>query len=181
MGGMTFVTNGTGKTLNEAYKKAVEEAREEHGHEEGYSGAINSTDSLYDLTKKYKESKMPLPGFIDRYINADTGTCFAVCTQEYKPSKRKTLTKVEHVVNKGTMKWLLKYVVGTFDGDLESFDTKGKAVEFARKYSEKHNCRTTIHMTKVLEKGSTLVAKVDYLYPKDEKMGKWVFFGVARY
>ena len=46
MGAYDFGTARVTKTPKEAYKKAVEEALYEHGHD-GYNGTISTTDSYY--------------------------------------------------------------------------------------------------------------------------------------
>ena len=43
MGAINFDRASYGKTLKEAYERACEDATNEVGHQEGYSGDINST------------------------------------------------------------------------------------------------------------------------------------------
>lgn len=61
MGRQRFHTVGCGMTQQEAFNNAVENANEEHGHQEGYSGAINSYDGsgleVKCLVKPVKASK----------------------------------------------------------------------------------------------------------------------------
>lgn len=45
MGACDFSTYGSGKTLDEAYKNAVDAALYEHGHD-SYNGTISTTDSV---------------------------------------------------------------------------------------------------------------------------------------
>ena len=182
MGGLTFTTRQKGKDLDSAYKRAVDEAREEHGHEQGYSGAINSTYGVVDITPSYKNSKLSLPQFIDEKLrNCSKGQCYAICTQEPVKNNNKIKTQVEHIVNKGTMKWLLKYAVYEYGDPMRSFPTKGQAVSFARAHTEKTGRSTNVVMEKVLEKGSPTVAMITYKKSSTEKLGEWVFFGITPY
>jgi hypothetical protein len=86
---------------------------------------------------------------------------------------------VEHIVEKGTKKWILKYSVKSYDGVISSHLTKGDAVKAARIYTEKYLSPTAVHMTKTLEKGKTEVAKITYKKSTTERDGQWVFFGYA--
>ena len=86
---------------------------------------------------------------------------------------------MEHIVEKGTKKWELKYVVQTYDGVISSHATKGDAVKAARVYTEKYLSTSTVHMKKVLAKGKTEVAKITYKTSPKEKDGEYVFFGYA--
>jgi|TARA_R110000744_G_C19203801_1_gene545269 hypothetical protein len=43
---IAVVKIGVYNNANEAYREAQEEADEEYGHQQGYSGEINSTDSI---------------------------------------------------------------------------------------------------------------------------------------
>ena len=51
MGIANFATTATGKTMKEAFNKAVEQAQHEHGHG-GYTGTIAEKSSVIDLTAK---------------------------------------------------------------------------------------------------------------------------------
>lgn len=51
----------TGRTIEEAYGRALRNATEENGHQEGYSGAINSKDfgySLVELPARFTYAKL---------------------------------------------------------------------------------------------------------------------------
>jgi hypothetical protein len=65
------------------------------------------------------------------------------------------------------------------DNPLGSFDTKGEAVEHARKRTEKTRQTTTINMERVMEDGNARVAKITYKHSSNEKEGKYVFYGWA--
>ena len=50
MGAVSFERFGFGKTANEAYKEAREEAESYSGHRDGYSGDLNSKSGFTEVT-----------------------------------------------------------------------------------------------------------------------------------
>jgi len=180
MGAIQFIEKVRAKSLSEAYKKAVADAEDEHGHEEGYSGAINCADSPSDVTRYYENSKQPLSKYIDAMIeNAGKRDCFGICLEQPKSNTNKIKTQVENIPTKGTQKWILQYVVYDYEDRIKSFPTKGLAVSCARAYTEKTLKRTSIVMEKTLEKGSSTVARITYKRSDNEKEGLYVLFGLA--
>jgi hypothetical protein len=182
MGSQSFTTYARGKNANDAYNRAVEDATEEYGHQEGYSGAINSSGGFRDITKEFKNSKKNLNQFVDEQIDKLTkfDGARAICIEEPRSNDNKIKTQVEHIVTPGTKKWVLMYVVYCSGERTMSAPTKGEAVKIARQYSEKNQCTTTIKMERVLEKKDhALVAKVTYKKSSNEREGKWIFFGWA--
>jgi len=182
MGSSWFQTQSKGKTVQQAYNKAVDRADDEYGHQEGYSGQINSTSGCRDVTKEFIASKKS----IEQYMNeaADRLTkhqgAQAICIQEPIENKNKTKSQVEHIVTPGTKKWVLTYIVYGGESRIASAVTKGDAVKRARAYSEKNQCTTTIKMERCLNNAShALVAKVTYKPSTTERDGRWVFFGWA--
>ena len=183
MGANFFKTYGTGKSVKDAYSAAVEDADERYGHQEGYSGEINSSSGFRDVTKEFKASGKSMSQFIEEQSDKLTKHqgAQAICIQEPRENTNKIKTQVDHIVTPGTKKWVLKYVVYSWDNQIGSFNTKGEAVEKARQYTEKTQNSTNIVIEKRLEKGSTIVAKVTYKKASDERDGKWLFFGWASY
>lgn len=182
MGSQSFTTYARGKNANDAYNRAVEDANDEYGHQEGYSGAINSSGGFRDITKEFKASKKNMDKFIDEQIESLTkfDGARAICVEEPIGNTNVIKTQVEHVVTPGTKKWVLTYVVYQGDSRIASAITKGDAVKRAREYSEKNQCTTTIKMERRLEKDShALVAKVTYKKATKERDGRWIFFGWA--
>lgn len=192
MGACQFKVRSTGKTVEEAYRRACEIAEDECGHQDGYNGTISTTHSFRDETETYKKSKFfntsgGLSDDVSAYIynrfdshSMSKRDCSAICVLKPIANKNKTKSQVEHVVTPGTKKWVLKYVV--YDNDLQmvtSCDTKGEAVKKAREYTERHQSSTHICMEKVLEKGSKKVAKITYKKATNERDGEWIFFGYA--
>jgi hypothetical protein len=181
MGACQFKVRSTGKTADEAYRNACDDAEEEYGHQEGYNGTISTTPGFRDETEAYKKSKFDdVYAYIrNRFDTMNKYDCSAICVCQPVGNKNKTKSQVEHVVTPGTKKWVLKYVVQRGDHVIGSWNTKGDAVKDARKYTEKHQVPTTILMKKFLEKGDNLVAKITYKKATNERGGEWVFFGYA--
>jgi hypothetical protein len=183
MGSQVFQTYSRGRDVRDAYSRAVEDANDEYGHQEGYSGQINSSGGMGgDLTKEFRASNKSLSQFIDEQLEKLTkfSGARAICIEEPRSNDNKIKTQVEHIVTPGTKKWVLMYVV-YFSGErVMSAPTKGEAVKIARQYSEKNQCTTMIKMERVLEKKDhALVAKVTYKKSSTEREGKWIFFGWA--
>lgn len=179
MGGVNFRLTMSGFSVRQAFDTAVEEAIDEEGNNP-YNGTISTTDYQGDLTEKFKKSGKSLNEFINEFLHlCNKRECYSICISSPEKDGGKTKTKVEHIVTPGTKKWVLKYVVYCFreDKNVGSYDTKGAAVDAARKYTEKTMFPTTIEMQKKLEKGTTEVARVTY--KGKDKEGKWVFFGTA--
>ena len=181
MGACQFKVRSTGKTVEEAYKRACEVAEDEYGHQDGYNGTISTTHSFRDETEAYNKSKFDdTYAYIrNRFDNMNKYDCSAICVCKPVANKNKTQSQVEHIVTPGTKKWVLKYVVQRGDHVIGAWNTKGDAVKDARKYTEKHQVPTSIVIKKYLEKGDNLVAKITYKKANNERNGEWVFFGYA--
>ena len=181
MGANEFFTRSRGKDIGDAYQNAVDEAAYEYGHQEGYSGQINCTTGYIDMTKVYKSSKKDLNKFIeDNWKNLSKfSPCWAICVKKPVENTNKIKSQVEHTVESGTKKWLLKYVVKQYNDKLKYFDDKGSAVKYAREYTEKTEKPTEVHMERVLQGGKTCTAKIKYKPGPKESPGEWVFFGLA--
>ena len=57
MGACQFKVRSTGKTAEEAYNRACEEAELEYGSQDGYNGTISTTHGFRDETEAYNKSK----------------------------------------------------------------------------------------------------------------------------
>ena len=184
MGACQFKTRSTGKTVEEAYRRACEIAEDEYGHQDGYNGTISTTHSFRDETETYKKSKFnDVSAYIrDRFDShaMNKRDCSAICVVPPVGNKNKTKSQVEHIVTPGTKKWVLKYMVyDNCDHYVSSHLTKGDAVKKAREYTERTQTPTTIHMEKTLEKGNRTVARITYKKAPTERDGEWIFFGYA--
>lgn len=182
MGACSFTTSAYGKSISDAYNNAVDDATHEYGND-AYNGTISTTRGVKDVTAEYKRSGKSLSQYINDNIDNFNkwGACGGICVQEPKTNKNKIKSQVEHIVTKGTKKWVLKYAVECYNTDriIGKYKTKGDAVKSARKYTEDTQNTTKIYMTKELEKGTSDVAKVVYKRAENESKGKYVFFGWA--
>jgi len=179
MGATDFRLTFRGMSVGRAFQDAVEAAEHEHGHD-SYNGTISTTEYYGDLTDRFKKSGKSINAFVDEFLeNCPKYHCYSICIESPEIDKGRTKSKVEHIVTRGTKKWVLKYVVHCLREDkiVASCLTKGEAVNKARKFTEETRLPTSIEMTKVLEKGNTTVARVSY--KGKDKQGKWIFFGVA--
>jgi hypothetical protein len=182
MGANQFQTSSRGKTMQQAFNLAVEQAEAEYGHQEGYSGEINCHSSYRDVTSQWKASKLPAQKFIDKAFDDDKlskhDDPWCICIKEPVKNSNKIKTQVEHVVEKGTKKWVQMYRAHNYTSSKE-FLTKGDAVKYAREQCEKTTERYHIDIIKVLEKGSTRTATITYKSSPKEESGIYVFFGEA--
>lgn len=179
MGGIGFQVRVDDISMRHAYDKAYKSAEEEHGSDP-YNGTISTTHSILDVTSKFKNSGKTLDDFI-RNFDMNKGECYGICLKEPKLNTQKIRSQVKHNIEKGTKKWLLKYVIYQEWGDgraINSYDSKGEAVKQARILSEKNRTSYEVRMEKVLEKGSNLVANIHYK-KGNEKLGEYILFGVA--
>lgn len=183
MGACQFKVRYFGKTADEAYRNACDDAEEEYGTQDGYNGTISTTHGFRDETEAYKKSKFnDVSAYIhDRFDShaMNKRDCSAICVVQPVGNKNKTQSQVEHIVTPGTKKWVLKYVVQRGDHVIGAWNTKGDAVKDARKYTEKHQVHTSIVIKKYLEKGDNLVARITYKKATNERNGEWIFFGYA--
>jgi hypothetical protein len=182
MGANWIYVKERGKSVGEAYKIACERADDEYGHQEGYSGQINSTSGCRDVTEKWKASGKTLDEYIrerhDEMSKHHGAEC--ICISAPKANTNKIKSVVEHVVEKGTKKWVLKYfALSSGESIIGSFSTKGEAVKAARNYTEKMKCPSSVIMKKVLEKGSNVTARISYKKSTTEKDGEYLFYGWA--
>lgn len=184
MGATQFKVRSSGKTADEAYKRACDMAELEYGTQDGYNGTISTTHGFRDETEAYKKSKLNdvsayIYGRFDSH-NMNKRDCSAICVVQPVGNKNKTKSQVEHVVTPGTKKWVLQYaILNTSNDVLSAHLTKGDAVRIARYHTEKTQEPTKIIMRKVLEDGNPLVARITYKKALTERDGEWVFFGYA--
>lgn len=184
MGAHNFEAWSSGDTMDEAYRKAVGDAREESGNDP-YNGTISTTQGFKDVTEEYRNSKKSLDKFKHENLEKAEkwGACLGICIEPPKGNKNKTKSTVEHIVNKGRMNWKLVYMVHEVNEhqmiQVGFRETKGEAVKLARQHTEVTKRETHISMEKMLQGGNTVVAVVKYKKSSDERTGKYVFFGWA--
>lgn len=152
MGKCNYYDVGYGMTEREARQDAIETSRDEHGHEEGYSGTISSSTHDCDKSKCLKQPKVA-----------------------------KTCT-VDKTVQKGARKWETIFFLsprwqqncGTTVTLTDT--TQGEAMKEAKRLALKHQIayRVTIEKRIVGSNGDIAI-----ITPKKSEKGKWAFSGDA--
>lgn len=181
MGRQQFYNRASGKNMQEAYKKACDAAEDEHGHEQGYSGQINSTQGFKDVTQRFKESKLSSSEFKslcdeeDKYYDQ----AFGICLKEPVLNTNKIKTTVTDNVLKGTRIWKMWYVIYSSKKEIGKKELKADAVKIAREYTEKTGNRTFVIVERHSEQNA-VVAQIDYKPASNEAPGEYIFFGEAR-
>jgi hypothetical protein len=183
MGGNRFFNRMSGYNMQDAYKKACDEAEDEYGHQQNYSGEINSTGGFIDVTKEFQKSKLTSLDAFERKLDNENritkGNAYGICTREPVPNKNKIKTIVNDKVLKGTRVWKMVYTVYNYnDENLGSAVLKADAVKIARTYTEKTRNKTVV----VVERNSVqspTVAEILYKSGPNEAPGEYVFFGIA--
>lgn len=180
MGATNYVTRAKGRTMDEAFRNAVNEAEHEHGHDP-YNGTISTSQGYRDKTAYFKKSGVSIDKFIEDNEDGDGkwNSCWGVCLKE--PKAQKVKAKVEHKIFKGTRKWELRYIVReAYEGNfIATCKTKTEALKKAKEYTERHLKSADISMEKQLFGSDPRVARV-YTGPlSKDTIGEYVFFGLA--
>ena len=179
MGGCNFSKGIKASSMRNGYNELKENAIEEYGNDL-YNGTISTTNECIDVTDKWKSSKKELHAFIETMLeDCPKRTCYSVCKTSPVTNSLKIKSVVENVVQKGTTKWILKYLVETYSRSIGSYSTKTEAIKKAREYTEKTTEPTKIVMQKVREKGNAIVARISYKKDSKESLGTYYYFGVA--
>ena len=185
MGASNYTNYARAKNMNEAYKQCVENADDEYGHQEGYSGEINCSNGFTDKTSSWKASKLKLEDYINRNCdgNGKREEAWGICYKEPVGNTNKVKSVVEHSVFKGTRKWELLYIPSTPSDSWigKESDNKADAVKRAREHTEKTGDTTLIRIERRLsnDSGSSQVARITYKSSPKEDRGSYVFFGLA--
>jgi hypothetical protein len=182
MGAQSFIARQKGPDASKAFQLAQETAVEEYGNDI-YNGTISTCHTFRDITSEFRRSGKTAKEFINDKIG-DMGKrdCYVICEMEAKLNTNKIRSFVQHTVVKGTSKWELRYNVytGSYEErQLNSFKTKGDAVEYARKHTEKTQDTTFVRMEKFLSNQDPNVACIKYKPSPTEKDGQYLFFGMA--
>lgn len=187
MGAQFFQNSTRAKSMQEAYDNLVEDANGEYGHQEGYSGQINSSAGYRDITSDWKKSKLTIDLYIDK-VSKDLSKhngAQGICVQEPVGNANKVKSVVEHSVFKGTRKWELVYIPQTRSESWfgKTHNNKADAVKEAREYTERTGNSTIVALERILSKdsGNRIVANINYKSNSKESPGSYVFFGLAPY
>lgn len=181
MGATTIITGARGRNMREAFDNAVKDADDYYGHQEGYSGSINTCSLTKDVTHLYKS--MGRNKLEDHIIeNTNKREVWGYCIEEPKTNNNKIKSVVENYPQHGTRKWKTIYqAVDEWSGDVKATaDSQTECIKKARAYVEKNPDTTlVIKIAKVLETGNQKCAKVKYKKATNERLGKYVFVGWA--
>lgn len=184
MGACSIRVYARGKSMQDAFNNACEEARREYGSD-SYNGQINNCELIKDVTDK--RSKFAEEDHFEEYILGQTNKrdVYGYCTQEPITNKNKTKTVVKNIPQKGTRKWETRYIAVAKYAHREpiiniSEKTQTEAIKKARAWVEKNPDYTLeIEITKVLTKGHTSCAEIQYKKASNERDGRYVFVGFA--
>ena len=181
MGACSIVISATGKSMQNAFRNAQEEAREEYGND-SYNGQINNCELDGDVTHKRGEFKED--DFFHDWIldNTNKRDVKGYCVREPKGNKNKTKSVVTNYPQKGTRKWSTWYLIHNSwtDEILGGDASQTEAIKKARAYVEKHpNINIDVRITKKLDEGQIKVADVKYKKASDEREGLYTFIGWA--
>jgi len=170
MGSTVKTATYSGKDVHEAWRNLQEELNEEYGHQQGYSGELNSCT----LEKRLSDAA---------FENLDEDdipkrVAYYRVLREPKESTNKIKTVVELFPNKGSRVWETRYCVYSTSGSLiSSKKLQADAIKDARTYTEKTKERCYVDIEKVLLKQSTTVAKISYKKASSEREGVYEFIG----
>ena len=183
MGATTFSVKGFGTSVQNAFRDLQQEAEEEYGHQQGYSGEINCTDLTRDITSQYKSAK-DKNAFINKMESeVPKRESWFIRLKEPKKNTNKIKSKVTTNPQKGARRWETRYVIyRRFGMDERSFGyglTQGEAIKKARKLAEDNRERYTIYLEKVLVVSSSKIADVEYKQSGKETQGEYLFLVCA--
>jgi len=184
MGASTFTEIGYGMSARETFRELQDDARDEYGHQQGYSGQISDTSLTKDITFKYKQAKNKEKFIDDMLDEVDKRDCWVVELKAPKKNTNKVKSKVIPNPQKGTRKWETRYVIyprsfRNGDGSFGYGLTQGEAIKKARKYAEENKEEYVIHIEKHLAIGNSKVASVEYKVSTNEAKGKYLFLVCA--
>jgi len=177
MGTTTRHENMTGKDVQSAFRSLQESDREEYG-DDVYNGRWNNCQGVREVSTSVFDKA------VREGDNSKHQPAVAKCIRKPVKNNNAIKTQVENFPNKGTRKWVTKYVAyqGYFGHDTSSVgiieSSQAVAIKKARTYVSKHpNASLTIRIEKVLEKQDTKVAKITYKPAKNEADGEWEIYG----
>jgi hypothetical protein len=129
MGRQSFSCIGYGMTEQEALREARSRCMSENGHQEGYSGDINSATEM--------RSK---------------------CIKQPKPAKRCNVEKtVQKGARKWETVFVIEPTFGE-QPSVECRGTQGEAIKQAKALSLKNQCRYSVYIEKRLSSGNSRIA-----------------------
>ena len=181
MGAISIEVTGYGRDIREAFSNAQEEAEEQYGND-SYNGAINNCSLIGDYTSKRPTMH---PDELAELILSKTNKreVIGYCLQQPKLNENKIKTQVQNFPQEGARKWVTIYkAVDWYGKEVVRDKTQTGCIKKARAYVEKHtNTRLDIIICKELETGNSKCATISYKPAAGERLGKYLFIGMASY
>lgn len=181
MGAISIEVIGYGRNIQEAFGNAQEEAEEKYGND-SYNGAINNCSLIGDYTSKRPTMH---PDELAELIlsKTDNREVIGYCLQQPKLNENKIKTQVQNFPQQGARKWVTIYKAVDWSGKEVARDKKQTGcIKKARAYVEKHiNVTLDIIISKELETGNSKCATISYKPAAGERLGKYLFIGMAPY
>lgn len=184
MGATLRTTTIQANSMQEAWKLVRENAEKESGRA-AYNGDFNTTDFTRDVTKKYhsiKGAENQKEWIEDAVPKWET---WGVCLKERIYNTNKIKSTVERNPQKGTRKWVTKYV-GIDDFDKEELavaDTLQDCIDLTRAYCEKtarENATFKVEIRKrLININEYHCATIKYKKSKTESKGTYLFVGLC--
>ena len=151
MGRQSFYEEAEGMSEHEAFRNACNEADEEYGHQEGYSGQINcATDYTTKCLRKPKPAKTCKVSHSNVGVTKKWETIFTISPRHSWDNNNAPCTDAK---------------------------TKTEAIKKAKEYAIRYNMTYTIAVAKRLTNCSSEVAQVS---PNKSVTGLYAFKGEAR-
>lgn len=183
MGATTFTSRGRGMSAAKVFSQLQDEAEQEYGHQQGYSGEINCTELTRDITAEYKRAKDKKKFINDMLYEVPKRDSWVIEIKPPKSNTNKVKSKVTTNPQKGARKWETRYVIyrrfGMDERSLGYGLTQGEAIKKARKLAEENQERYSIYLEKVLVVGSSKIADVEYKQSGKETQGEYLFLVCA--
>jgi abortive infection bacteriophage resistance protein len=182
MGATEVFVKRSGMSMTEAFNRAVDDARDEYGHQEGYSGHINSCEFEGDRTSQWKNSSNKKKFIEDLQENAPKRAVYGICLKEPVASKLKTKSIVKRIPQKGTRVYETVYIAYNLSLDQEVIKpqkTITAAIKLAREWTEKNDKRCFVKIDKRLVKGNSTCAEIEPKFDSKKKQGEYLFVGSA--
>jgi hypothetical protein len=179
MGAVIVREKISANSIQDAFKYAYAYAEDEYGHQQGYSGAINSCEFTKDVTHMLKNMKPnQLIDYIEKHVPKREAWGFWLTPPKVNTNKVKS--KVTVNPQKGARKWETIYVAYHRGDQILSDSSQTNCIKKARAYVEKNpNTRLTIQIEKRLVSGNQNCATVEYKSSSNESAGVYVFVGLA--
>jgi hypothetical protein len=178
MGAITSYLNVKANSAKEAFKDAVNDAEREYG-QDIYNGQINTCCLTKDVTSEYHNASNKNKFISEMLDNVPKREAYVVCLKKPVSNTNKIKSVVNVTPQKGARQWVTVYKVYRRDELIAECKSQTEAIKKARAFSEKHQCKTTIEISKKLSKGIKNVAEVEYKNSRNEQSGEYLFMYCA--